>query len=67
MNEELDESDEAIIKTIADGTAVSPKAIGDEIGEDRAFVWQRLRGLQIDGYVEKVQRGVYQVVDNPIS
>ena len=61
---EPDAIDKEIINAIAEENCVSPKTIGEEIGENRQRVYDRLQQLIINGRVEKIQRGVYQVVND---
>ena len=43
----------------------TPSYIGDQIGESRQLVSKRLRDLTMAGYVEKVHKGLYELVEDP--
>jgi Mn-dependent DtxR family transcriptional regulator len=53
-----------IIDVLREGR-VTPSYLADRLGESRQLVSQRLRDLQMAGYVEKIHTGLYELVDEP--
>jgi len=59
--DELDELHWDVIEILREGRA-TPNYLSERTGESRALVSQRLRDLQIRGSVNKVSRGLYELV-----
>lgn len=62
--DEFDELHWEIIEILREGR-VTPSYLGSETGESRQLVSQRLRDLQLAGFVEKVHKGLYELDDDP--
>ena len=62
--DDLDELHRAIIVQLREGRC-TPSYLSELTGESRQLVSQRLRDLVMAGYVEKVHKGLYELVDDP--
>ena len=62
--EELDELHQEIITELRDGRC-TPSYVSERTGESRQLVSQRLRDLVMAGYVQKIHKGLYELVDDP--
>lgn len=62
--EDLDELHWEIIDVLREGRA-TPAYLSERVGESRQLVSQRLRDLQMADYVEKVHKGLYELVEDP--
>ena len=43
----------------------TPKAIAKETEIGKDYVWQRLRLLELEGHIKKVDTGLYEYVERP--
>ncbi len=59
--DELNTTDRQILETLETGRA-TPGYLADELELERPYVSQRLAGLEDDGRVQKVARGLYELV-----
>jgi predicted transcriptional regulator len=59
----LTEMDIQILDALARGLTLTPSIIADNTDRSRAGVSQRLSTLQAAGYVEKIDRGKYEITE----
>jgi len=66
MNEEYDpaDSDELVLEVLKEGRA-NPKWIREQTGLKKQRVNDALERLQNAGWVRKLTRGLYEIVDDP--
>lgn len=62
--EEFDELHWDIIEVLREGRA-TPSYLSKRTDESRQLVSQRLRDLRLTGTVEKIDKGLYELVDDP--
>ncbi|MUW14845.1 winged helix-turn-helix transcriptional regulator [Halorubrum sp. CBA1125] len=62
--EQFDEIHWNIVDVLREGRA-TPSYLSERVGESRQLVSQRLRDLRLSGYVEKVHKGLYELVEDP--
>ena len=62
--EDFDELHWQIIDILRDGRG-TPSYLAEETDESRQLVSQRLRDLQMAGYVEKIHTGLYELAEEP--
>ncbi|MDS0223821.1 helix-turn-helix domain-containing protein [Haloarcula sp. S1AR25-5A] len=62
--EEFDELHWKIVDVLREGRA-TPSYLSQRTGESRQLVSQRLRDLRLSGFVEKVHKGLYELVEDP--
>lgn len=62
--EDFDELHWEIIEVLREGRG-TPSLLSERLDESRQLVSQRLRDLQMAGYVEKIHTGLYELVEDP--
>ena len=62
-DDDLDELHQEIIAHLRKGRC-TPSYLSELTGESRQLVSQKLRDLVMAGYVEKVHKGLYELVDD---
>jgi len=61
---QLNDLDQRILDELADDRA-SPGYLSEQLGEDSSYINQRLKRLGEHGHVEKLARGLWELVDDP--
>jgi len=64
--DDLNETDEKILRLLSDGRC-SPSFLAGELDRQQPYVSQRLKRLLEHGHVERVDRGLYELSDSPLS
>jgi len=67
MEDPTDEFDELhwkIADVLREGRA-TPSYLSERTGESRQLVSQRLRDMRLSGFVEKIHKGLYELVEDP--
>lgn len=62
--EDFDELHWDVVDILREGRG-TPSYLADRTGESRQLVSQRLRDLQMAGFVEKVHTGLYELAEDP--
>lgn len=62
--DDLNAADRRILDELHDGRG-TPKFIAERIDTDRSYVSQRLKRLQEHGHVDRLETGLYELVDDP--
>lgn len=62
--EQLDALHWDIIDVLREGRA-TPSYLSERTGESRQLISQRLRDLQLAGFVEKIHKGLYELDKDP--
>jgi DNA-binding transcriptional ArsR family regulator len=60
----LDELHREILRELDEGRC-TPSYLSEVTGESRQLISQRLRDLVMAGYVKKVHKGLYELVEDP--
>lgn len=61
---DMDELHRAILDELQTGR-VTPSYVAEQTGESRQLMSSRLRDLVMAGHVEKIHKGLYELVDDP--
>ncbi|XGI82756.1 winged helix-turn-helix domain-containing protein [Halorutilales archaeon Cl-col2-1] len=61
---DLNQTDRRILDMLSEGRC-TPNYIADELDLSRQHITNRLRRLEEHGLIEKVHRGLYELVDDP--
>ena len=61
---QLNQTDEALLDVLQEGRA-TPSYLSDETGDEQTYISQRLRRLEEHGHVNKLARGLWELVDDP--
>lgn len=64
QSDDLNPTDQQTLDLLAEGRC-TPSYIADETGYDKGSIRNRLRRLVEHGHVNKVHRGLYELVDDP--
>lgn len=64
--QDFDELHREVITVLREGRA-TPSYLAERTDESRQLVSQRLRDLQMAGYVEKIHTGLYELTDDPLK
>jgi len=59
---QLDDLHEQILKHLAEGRC-TPRYLAGQTGESRQLVSDRLGDLQMGDYVDKIDRGLYEITE----
>lgn len=62
--DDLNEADREILDELQKGRG-TPKFLAERIGTDRSYISQRLKRLAEHNIVEKLDTGLYELVDDP--
>lgn len=62
--DDLDNLHWEIIDVMHEGRA-TPRYLSKQVGESRQLVSKRVRDLQMAGIVTQIDRGLYELVDDP--
>ncbi|WP_435065906.1 hypothetical protein [Halobaculum sp. EA56] len=62
--DDLNDVDRQLLDELAEGRG-TPKFLSERISTDRSYVSQRLKRLSEHDHIEKLETGLYELVDDP--
>lgn len=62
--DDLNDTDTRILAMLAEGRC-TPRYLAGELGQGQPYISQRLKRLREHGHIKRVDRGLYELVDDP--
>lgn len=64
QEDDLDDLHKAILNELREGR-ITPSYVAEQTGESRQLMSSRLRDLVMADHVQKIHKGLYELVDDP--